>query len=62
LSTSGRPDRSARPNLKLYDATFASFTVEVPPRFNPVLDIVERWAEEDPDALEIGARAGRNCP
>jgi acetyl-CoA synthetase len=31
----------------------ASFVVDVPERFNPVLDVVETWAAEDPSALAV---------
>jgi len=44
--------------MKSYEAERASFRVDVPQRFNPVLDIIERWRAEDPDApalISIGA-------
>jgi acetyl-CoA synthetase len=44
--------------MKSYETERASYRVEVPERFNPVLDIIERWREQDPDApalISIGA-------
>ena len=54
-----RPTREAPANLGDYAATRAAFSVEAPERYNPVLDIVESWATEDPDApavLSLDAR------
>ncbi len=48
-----RPARDCAPRLKDLDAERASYRVEVPDRFNAVLDIVEAWAAEDPDALAV---------
>jgi acyl-coenzyme A synthetase/AMP-(fatty) acid ligase len=48
-----RPDRSAPPNMTDYEAERAAFALEVPQRFNFVLDVLERRAEEDPDALAL---------
>src|SRR3954468_8005467 len=53
MSEHARPDRSAPPRLTSYDDECASYTVEVPERFNPVIDIVERWASEAPDDLAL---------
>ena len=50
---SALPDRSAEPRMKDYDAEKAGFRLEVPEGFNPVLDIVERWADEEPDDLAL---------
>jgi acetyl-CoA synthetase len=50
---SALPDRSAEPRMKDYEAEKAGFRLEVPEVFNPVLDIVERWAEEAPDNLAL---------
>jgi acetyl-CoA synthetase len=36
-----------------YAAERASFRLAVPERFNPVLDIVERWADEAPEDLAL---------
>jgi acetyl-CoA synthetase len=47
------PDRSARPRLEEYEAERAAFRVEVPERFNAVVDIIERWADEAPDDLAL---------
>ncbi len=44
--------------MKSYEAERSCYRVEVPERFNPVLDIIERWCAEDPDApalISIGA-------
>ena len=44
--------------MKSYDHERAQYRVEVPERFNPVLDIVERWSAEDAEApalVSIGA-------
>ena len=51
--TSSAPARDAAPNLTDYDQARAGFHLDVPERFNPVLAIVERWAEEDPGALAL---------
>jgi acetyl-CoA synthetase len=50
---SARPGRDAEPRLTSYEEAYAGFRVKVPERFNPVVDIVERWAEEDPGALAL---------
>ncbi|MDX6585153.1 MAG: acetyl-CoA synthetase, partial [Solirubrobacterales bacterium] len=46
-------DRSAPPRMGDYDDDRASFRLDVPERFNPVLDIIERWAQEAPDDLAL---------
>ncbi len=48
-----RPGRDCPPRLTDLDAERASYHVHVPDRFNAVLDIVETWASEDPDALAV---------
>jgi acetyl-CoA synthetase len=48
-----RPGRDAAPNISSYEQGRATFAIDVPDRFNPVIDIVERWASEDPDALAL---------
>jgi len=48
-----RPGRDAPPRLTDYEAERASFRLEVPERYNPVLHIVEGWAAEDPDAPAV---------
>src|SRR3954453_14009357 len=53
MSEHARPDRSAPPRLTSYEDECASYTVEVPERFNPVIDIIERWASEAPDDLAL---------
>jgi acetyl-CoA synthetase len=47
------PDRTAPPRLESYEQERESYRVDVPERFNPVLDIVERWAAERPDDLAL---------
>ena len=47
------PDRLAPPRLTDYDAERGSYRVEVPERFNAVIDIVERWASEAPEDLAL---------
>lgn len=46
-------DRNVAPNMTDYEGTRAAFALVIPERFNPVIDIVERWAAEDPDALAL---------
>ena len=48
-----RPARDCPPRLVDLDAERASYCVSVPERFNAVLDIVDVWASEDPDALAV---------
>ncbi len=47
------PGREAPANLSDYARERETFRIEVPERFNPVVDIVERWADEEPDALAL---------
>ena len=51
--TSGRPTRSDPPRLESYEAERAAYRVEVPDRFNAVLDIIERWASEAPGDIAL---------
>ncbi len=46
-------NRSAEPRMSDYDAEKADFRLEVPEVFNPVIDIVEKWAAESPDDLAL---------
>jgi acetyl-CoA synthetase len=41
------------PRLADIDVERVGYRVEVPERFNPVLDIVDVWASEDPDAVAV---------
>lgn len=41
------------PNMTDYEATRASFRLEVPERFNAAVDVVDRRAESDPDKLAL---------
>ncbi len=47
------PDRDALPRMTDHAAERSSFEIDVPERFNPVLDIVERWAADDPEAVAL---------
>jgi len=47
------PDRSAPPNLTSYEQARRTYRLDVPERFNPVVDIVERWAKDAPDDLAL---------
>jgi acyl-coenzyme A synthetase/AMP-(fatty) acid ligase len=47
------PNRSAAPNMTSYALERERFRIEVPERFNPVVDIVERWAAESGDELAL---------
>lgn len=48
-----RPGRDAPPRLADYAHERATFSIEVADRCNPVLDIVETWAAEDPEAPAV---------
>jgi acyl-coenzyme A synthetase/AMP-(fatty) acid ligase len=47
------PDRAAPPRMEDYEAERASFRLEVPAVFNPVIEIVERWAARAPEDLAL---------
>jgi acetyl-CoA synthetase len=47
------PDRSAPPNLTSYEEERERYSVSVPDRFNPVVDIIERWAAASGDDLAL---------
>jgi acetyl-CoA synthetase len=49
----GVPTRSSPPQLTDYDAARDSYHVDVPERFNAVIDIVERWAAEAPQDMAL---------
>jgi acetyl-CoA synthetase len=53
MPTSPLPDRSAPPNLTDYAKERETYTVHVPDRFNPTVDIVERWGDEAPAELAL---------
>jgi len=36
-----------------YESTYAGWDLEVPERFNPVVDILGAWADEDPEAVAL---------
>jgi acetyl-CoA synthetase len=48
-----RPTRDAAPNMTDYEAERASFHLDVPERFNAVLDVLEARAESHPDDLAL---------
>ncbi len=48
-----RPTRQAAPNFSDYAQARRDFAIDVPIRFNPVIDIVEKWAAQDPAALAV---------
>jgi acetyl-CoA synthetase len=47
------PDRSSQPNLVDYEHERAAFAVEVPLRFNAVIDVLDAWAADDPAAVAL---------
>lgn len=47
------PARDDVARLQDYATERASFRLDVPETFNPVVDIVETWAADDPDALAV---------
>lgn len=53
------PARSVPPRLEDYETERASYRVTVPERFNPVLDIIERWAADAPDDLALVSLDGQ---
>ena len=57
--TGARPTREAPPRLADYAAERASYRVDVPERFNPVIDIVERWAADAPDDVALVSLDGQ---
>src|SRR5450755_3300022 len=53
MSAPPRPDRSAAPRLTSYEDERATYRIEMPETYNPVIDIVERWAHESPDDVAL---------
>src|SRR4051794_14377446 len=51
--TETAPVAAVAPRLTDYEAERASFRIEVPERFNAVIDIVERWAAEAPQDMAL---------
>lgn len=47
------PGRDAAPRMTSYEDERAGYRVDVPERFNAVIDIIERWAGEEPNALAL---------
>jgi acetyl-CoA synthetase len=47
------PDRATPPNLTDYEQARASYHLDLPERFNPVIDIIESWAADAPDDLAL---------
>ena len=48
-----RPERDAAPNMTDYEAERAAFRLDVPERFNFVLDVLEKRAKATPDGLAL---------
>jgi acetyl-CoA synthetase len=48
-----RPPRNSVPRLTDYEYERATFSVQAPERYNPVIAIVDSWAEEDPTAPAV---------
>jgi acyl-coenzyme A synthetase/AMP-(fatty) acid ligase len=53
MPISAPPDRSAPPRLTSYEEERATYRPVIPDTYNPVIDIVERWAEESPDDVAL---------
>jgi acetyl-CoA synthetase len=53
------PTRSAPPRLADYEAERHSYHLDVPERFNAVIDIVERWASEAPRDMALVSLDGQ---
>jgi acetyl-CoA synthetase len=53
MPTQTLPDRSAPPRLTSYEQARADYRPDVPDVYNPVIDIVERWAHEAPDDIAL---------
>jgi acetyl-CoA synthetase len=53
IVSAARPTRDCVPRLVDFDAERAAYRIAVPERFNAVVDIVDAWASEDPDALAV---------
>ena len=47
------------PRLTDYETARATFRIDVPERFNAVIDIVERWAAEAPADMALVSLDGR---
>ena len=60
-----RPGRDVTPNMTDYEAERAAFRLDVPERFNFVLDVLEKRASATPDGLALlaldsaGSETGR---
>jgi acetyl-CoA synthetase len=53
MHTQALPDRGAPPNLTSYEDERARYRPEVPDVYNPVIDIVDRWAREAPADIAL---------
>ena len=51
------PGRDAAPRMTSYEDERARFRIDVPERFNAVLDILERWAADAPDDAGAACRS-----
>jgi acetyl-CoA synthetase len=52
------PGRDAPPRMASYERERETFRVDVPPRFNAVRDILDKWAAERPDQSALVSIAG----
>jgi acetyl-CoA synthetase len=55
MVSTARPTRDCPPRLEDIDAERARYRLGIPERFNAVLNIVDTWAAEDPDALAVAS-------
>ena len=53
MTLAARPDRQAPPRMVSYEDERATYRIEVPDRYNPVVHILERWSDEEPDAVAL---------
>jgi acyl-coenzyme A synthetase/AMP-(fatty) acid ligase len=47
------PGRDAPPRMTDLERERASFSIDVPERFNAVVDVLDRWAADEPDAVAL---------
>lgn len=55
------PGRDAPARLVDYEQERQAYAIEVPETFNPVIDIVERWAQDHPDDLALVSLDGEGA-
>src|SRR6202012_2334997 len=61
VTEAGLPNREASPRMASYEAERNTFALEVPQTFNPVIDVLESWAEEAPDELALVSLDGHGA-